>query len=141
MSVVSPETPPQNTEHLCQLCCGCPVRRYYQGVCLMWLGLGESTGTGVLGPNQQKTAKWLKSRSTSSHLPACLPHISLHVPIVTVTPFFSIPHLSISFLCLSRSKWFTLSPSLYFPEIARCRTKHNREGIVREQSVIYPENT
>lgn len=81
----------------------------------MWLGLGESTGTGVLGPNHLKTAKRLKSRGTSSHLPACLPYISLHVPIGTVTLFFSIPHLSISFLSLSLSKWFTLSPSLYFP--------------------------
>lgn len=86
---------------------GRPVRHYYRGDCLERFGWADSTRTSGLGPNQEETAKWLKSRSTSQPPPRPPPPpslILLHLPSVTVT---SIPHstllLSLScFLCQSR---------------------------------------
>lgn len=84
---------------------GRPVRHYYRGDCLERFGWADSTRTSRLGPNQEETAKWLKSRSTSQPPPRPPPSLLLlHLPGVTVT---SIPHstllLSLScFLCLSR---------------------------------------
>lgn len=70
--------PPEKPEHLCQFHCGpgWPVRHYYRGICLLWLCWGDSAGTGVLGPNQEKTAKRLKSRSTSQPPPRLPPYLS-----------------------------------------------------------------
>lgn len=65
-------------------------------------GWGDSAGTGVLGPNQEKTANRLKSRSTSQPPPRLL------------------PYLSPSSYCHSNSRLFHYSSlSLYLPHVSK----------------------
>lgn len=118
----------KKTEHLCQLHCGTgwPVRHYYRGLCLLWHGWGDSAETGVLGPNQERTAKRLKSRSTSQPPPRLAPYLSPSSCCHSNSRLlhYSSPCLFLSLACPNSSPCFCFCPLL----LPLCLSFHFKDG-------------